>query len=616
MVMPQAASPTAKSRKVSLELLILLPFLALYLVVFVFLALASWRSGMRAAEQTGEALNMQLAGQVVARMDAMFDVPGRLLGANAGMIASGVLPLDDASALERNFVAQVRAFPRVTNLAYASVNGDYTCAYRLWDSPGEVMVSTATADAGMESFSVDAHGRRAASIIRHPEFRASERPWYEIGTRASGRVWFPVYPFFSGQSLGIGMVQPIRDDKGVLRGILLADIGVHEASRFLSALKLDSGGYVFVMEPDGRLLADSSGAPALQVIDGEAVRIDARQSPHPLLRVAAEEAFSRLTSEQAAWSGTAQVDGDTHLVHVLRYSRADGLDLVVGVVTPRATYLDPLALGVRRQLLLGGVLVLLGLLVGRFIARAISKPMRELSKVSAQVAKGAWEGEVPRSRVAEISTLSDSFATMVHRLRDSVATLESRVEERTAELGDANARLQELARTDGMTDLVNRRGFDEALEDEWRRAARSGQPLALLLCDVDHFKQYNDAYGHVAGDACLVAVARALQAVGRRSTDTVARIGGEEFAILLPGVPVAGAQAAAERVRGAVQSLAIPHEHVPAGVVSISIGIAAASVDPDSQPGSDDLLRRADAALYRAKRAGRNRVEVDPGPAR
>ncbi|MBE2211998.1 MAG: diguanylate cyclase [Xanthomonadaceae bacterium] len=602
----------APARKISLERLILLPFLLLFLVIFGFLALSSWRSDLRAAEQMGEALNRQLAGQVVAQLDALFDVPGRLLAANAGMIANGVLPLDDADALERHFVAQVRAFPNVTNLAFASVAGDYVCAYRLWDAPQEVMISTATLASGMESFTVDAHDNRGSLIIRHPNFRVAERPWYDVGIKADGPVWFPVYPFFSGKSLGVGMVEPIRDARGSLRGVLLADISLHEASRYLAELKLGRGGYAFVMESDGRLIADSTGVPTLHARDGRVERIGAMRSTHAEIRAAAAAISQRLApGAGGAWSGSLKVEGKTQLVHAVRYVRGDGLDLVVGVVTPRATYLEPMLSGPRRQLLLGVVLMLLGLVVGRLIARAISKPMRELSVVSARVANDEWAGEVPRSRVTEIATLSAAFSTMVRKLQDAVSLLESRVQERTAALGDANAKLQELARTDGLTGLVNRRGFDEALDAEWRRGSRDGQPLALLLCDLDRFKDYNDAYGHVAGDACLAAVARALQGIGRRSTDVVARIGGEEFGILLPGCTPAEAQASAERARMAVESLGMKHEFTSDGIVTLSIGVACAMPGPDVEAGIVDLRRRADAALYRAKRGGRNRVEKD-----
>lgn len=188
--------------------------------------------------------------------------------------------------------------------------------------------------------------------------------------------------------------------------------------------------------------------------------------------------------------------------------------------------------------------------------------------------------------------------------RDRLAEL---VQERTAELQSANVRLQELLLRDPLTDLANRRHFDDRKEVEFRRARRQGLPLAVLLCDVDHFKRYNDTYGHGQGDQCLRAVAQALRTAFARAGELAARIGGEEFAVLLPGLDHAGALAAAERARAAVAALAIPHAGSEvADHVTLSIGVAA--LDHSDPSHFDVMLHHADEALYRAKSAGRNRV--------
>ncbi len=174
-------------------------------------------------------------------------------------------------------------------------------------------------------------------------------------------------------------------------------------------------------------------------------------------------------------------------------------------------------------------------------------------------------------------------------------------------LQTANTRLESLSRTDPMTGLPNRRHFDEAKEIEFRRARRSGQPLSLLICDIDFFKGYNDNYGHALGDQCLCAVAGALRASLRRAGDMVARIGGEEFAVLLPAATQETALKLAEYFRQAVAELAILH--AASGVakhVTISIGLAV--LEADGVDTFDALFKQADQALYRAKAGGRNRV--------
>jgi diguanylate cyclase (GGDEF)-like protein/PAS domain S-box-containing protein len=172
---------------------------------------------------------------------------------------------------------------------------------------------------------------------------------------------------------------------------------------------------------------------------------------------------------------------------------------------------------------------------------------------------------------------------------------------------EAQQALELLASKDPLTGLANRRAFDESLLLEWRRAQRSAQPLALVMFDVDHFKAYNDTYGHQQGDACLRNVALAVAGATLRAGDLVARYGGEEFVLVLPGTTLEGAAIVAERVRAAVENLALPHRGGD-GVVTASVGVACCV--PGEGASSEALLAAADSALYRAKRAGRNRVAV------
>jgi len=176
-----------------------------------------------------------------------------------------------------------------------------------------------------------------------------------------------------------------------------------------------------------------------------------------------------------------------------------------------------------------------------------------------------------------------------------------------AALTRSNEELARLSGLDPLTGLANRRTLDDFLARECARLRRPGQQIAVILCDVDHFKAYNDYYGHLAGDACLKQVADVLSTVVRRVNDVVARYGGEEFVLVLPSTDCAGALGVAEEARARVSALRIPHERSDvAPIVTLSVGVACSA--PANPLAPEDLLRRADAALYEAKRAGRNRV--------
>ncbi|WNK01226.1 diguanylate cyclase [Thalassospiraceae bacterium LMO-JJ14] len=169
--------------------------------------------------------------------------------------------------------------------------------------------------------------------------------------------------------------------------------------------------------------------------------------------------------------------------------------------------------------------------------------------------------------------------------------------------------LETIAFVDGLTGIPNRRSFDQHIRSEWQRAIRSGSELSLLLVDIDHFKQYNDTYGHQAGDACLTLVAKALSSSVHRPGDQVARYGGEEFVCVLPSTNIEGAEMIGATLRDAVNFLKIPHKSSSVcGHVTISVGGAA--IKPDQSNDIGDLISDADANLYKAKSQGRDRVIV------
>jgi diguanylate cyclase (GGDEF)-like protein len=181
------------------------------------------------------------------------------------------------------------------------------------------------------------------------------------------------------------------------------------------------------------------------------------------------------------------------------------------------------------------------------------------------------------------------------------------------ELKRARDQLTRLAVTDGLTGLANRREFEATLARERARLARSGGHLAVVLLDVDYFKRYNDTFGHVRGDDCLRAVAQVLRALVARPADLAARYGGEEFACVLPELDAAQGGNVAERIRAAIEALALPHADSPASAyVTASFGVAAQRCRPGQS--ALELVTRADEQLYRAKAAGRNRVAIAHEP--
>ncbi|APW44511.1 sensor domain-containing diguanylate cyclase [Rhodoferax saidenbachensis] len=217
--------------------------------------------------------------------------------------------------------------------------------------------------------------------------------------------------------------------------------------------------------------------------------------------------------------------------------------------------------------------------------------------------------QMRRDKLKAQGELMTTQQQLLDSVQASERTLALRVEERTQQLQALNDKLEALSMVDGLTGIANRRQFDQVLQKEWTRMQRLGQPLALVMVDVDWFKQYNDQYGHQAGDECLRAIAQAILGISRAS-DLVARYGGEEFVMIAPATDRADALRMAQRACDAVQALALPHTYAEMGVVTLSCGVA--TVVPQQQHTPEALLRSADEALYQAKAAGRNQAVLAP----
>jgi diguanylate cyclase (GGDEF)-like protein/PAS domain S-box-containing protein len=183
--------------------------------------------------------------------------------------------------------------------------------------------------------------------------------------------------------------------------------------------------------------------------------------------------------------------------------------------------------------------------------------------------------------------------------------IEAKLIEAKSILAYANLELEKLVNLDGLTQIANRRCFNDRLELEWERLAREQQPLALLLFDIDYFKRYNDCYGHQIGDDCLILIAQTATKSVQRPADLVARYGGEEFVVVLPNTDLEGAIGVAHEIQNAIMKLAIPHQNSDiSDIVTISLGVT--SLLPNRDQKSSILIKQADIALYNAKNQGRN----------
>lgn len=226
--------------------------------------------------------------------------------------------------------------------------------------------------------------------------------------------------------------------------------------------------------------------------------------------------------------------------------------------------------------------------------------------IEISIGEALIDGERVYTGIIRDITLRKQAEQEINTYRDH---LEALVHERTRQLEQANSKLQELASLDSLTQLFNRRYFNETFRREMGRVKRLGEDMSFLMCDIDFFKAYNDHYGHLAGDQCLIKVANCIAGVFRRATDVCVRYGGEEFAVILPDTNQQKMLELAENLRQEIIKLAIPHVDSQAGqVLTLSIGCTTIKAQMLDSYKEDVFIQRADEALYKAKNKGRNRV--------
>jgi two-component system, cell cycle response regulator len=346
--------------------------------------------------------------------------------------------------------------------------------------------------------------------------------------------------------------------------------------------------YVAVLDAEGRVVAHTDPRLFATRYDDDFTR-RAVVSPVALAEEVSADGHRRLRLSMPIRSGLrwGTATAELSLERVERWTRAMQLrELNSSLVTALA---------------LGGLLYVL-------LAALLLRPLDQLTSALRGVAAGDLETRLPGPvRNDELGLIAGLFNDMAARVQAATGRLEETVQTRTAELEEVNTELRRLARTDGLTGLDNHRTLRQRLEEEVARAGRYGQPLALVMIDVDHFKTYNDSHGHPAGDLVLQQIASLLR-VRLRQADVVARYGGEEFAAVLPATTQTAAVLVAEELVAAVRAAPFPGQEVqPGGRVTISAGVAGWR-SGDETAGS--LLARADAALYRAKAAGRDQVRT------
>ncbi len=600
------------SKGIALRWLLIVPFI-LQVVVLGFSGWLLWQRGQDAVHYLVSQLQDRLSDRIQDYVKSHLDSATRINSINAQEIANGKLDLDNPQQMISHFITLHAVFEQINHISVGRSDGTYIAVRRssipknfdlLWVKPNDL--------GNLTKYQVSPAGEiiRLKEITRKYDPRL--RPWYQQALQATKPVWSNIYRYFDVKTLGISHLYPVENN-GQITAVLATDFDLGELNRFLQNLEIKPRGQAFIMERDQLLVASSQGEELFKE-DQPGDRVTVAQSQDPLVRATAA-ALEHQPQITHRYQFLLQHQGQEYFLQFIPLSQLEGLDWLLVVILPKADFVAQVYRDTYWTLGLFAVILLLTGGLGVVLLSNLSGQILEFSRQAGAIAAGYLAPPPPVASflpVQELITLGQAFQKMRQQLQDSFTALaetnrylEAKVEQRTQALLEANTALQKLATQDPLTGIANRRHFNDYLQQQWEKA----ETISLILCDVDHFKIYNDTYGHEAGDCCLQQVVQAIGQAVAHPQALIARYGGEEFAVVLPQTTSEQAQEIAKQILQAVSALAIPHERSPvANHVTLSLGICSLRTSPDEF--FNPLICNADHALYEAKAAGRNTYRV------
>ena len=440
--------------KVPLRIILVVPFV---FQIFTVVGLVGWlslRNGQKAVNDLAARLSREVSARIEEHVQTLADFPQLFLQMNATAIRTGNLDIEDFPRVERYFWQQVQLTNLVPTLYYGDEAGKFILLKK--ENPDLVYIRDESTASRRQIYQLDQQGNRT-NLIKTDEYDPRTRPWYKAAVQAGKPTWSPIYLFTAAPDLGITPVVPIYNDKGSLRGVLAIDFTLSQISDFLRSLKISRSGQAFIIERSGEIVASSANElPFVTTKEGRERR-NAIHSNNLLIQSAAQYlqkrfgVFDRINSNQQL---IFELNGKRQFVQVTPLQDGRGLDWLMVVVIPEADFMERIDANTQSTVALCLVALILATVLGILTARSITQPILLLSEASSAIAKraatsdfasGELDPKIELKGVNELEVLAESFNHMAQQLRESFIALEvakqeleQRVEQRTAELNEAN----------------------------------------------------------------------------------------------------------------------------------------------------------------------------------
>ena len=434
------------SEKIPLRTVLIVPFAMQIFATVGLVGYLSFRNGQKAVEDLANQLMVEASDRIEQNLRTYLAVPHNINQANATAINLGILSVDNLKQLENYFLKQLQIFDSVNSIVLGNEQKDFIGVEVRGKDLLVVMQSDKSTNYDLHTYQVNERGERLETINVTENYNPKIRPWYANPAAAKKEIWSEIFPQFTTKDLTLAAVQPVYDDGGNLEAVVNSSLHLSAVGDFLANLKIGKRGQSFIMERSGELVATSSQEKLSRLNNNnKLVRILATESGDNLTKNTAlflREYFGNNEEIKTVKQKKFQWENKTHFVQIRPFSDNYGLDWLIVVVVPEADFMERINANTRTTILLCIAALVIATAIGILTSRWVTKPIISLNEAAKDIAKGRWDKRVEIERSDELGELSKSFNSMAIQLKESFATLEERVKERTAELAESNKQLE------------------------------------------------------------------------------------------------------------------------------------------------------------------------------
>jgi len=575
-----------RSRKGEISFNIIISFIVIIVITFTIIGFFVYSNWKNTLDQVVSQAEKDTNESILQKVNEFINEPLSINETNYNLFKRNILDINNKDQRDSYFAGVVEAHKGyIYSYSYGTEGGEYYGARRNLNNEIEIIENNKATGGSSYYYSTTKDLIAGKLVEKTGKFDPRTRDWYIIAKEQKKPVLSPIYRHFVMNDLAISAAYPIYSNTGVLEGVLGTHITLSRINSFLKGITKDRKATAYIVErKSGELVANSLEKPNFETLSGDKTK-----------RIRIGEMSNKFVSEayekyKAGSNDNFIIEGDNDRFHITitKFNR-EGLDWLIITSIPESQFTIDFVRSVRFSIILSAIALILAIMIYRKNIELILKPIYDLINVTENFSKGDFSYRARIFRDDEIGKLSNGFNNMADQLHNFINTLEDKVKERTVELEKINEEVIYLSYHDQLTGLYNRRYFDE----EFRRIdIDDNYPLTIIMADVNGLKLLNDSLGHAMGDELIKKAANIITtACGKNGI--VARIGGDEFAILLPGTGAAEAESILEDIK-----CKAAREKVGFAEISIAFGY---EVKTHREEQIEDILKKAEDNMYKTK---------------